>query len=93
MSEDLSLIHILTAALGFYCHDRTVIQSAADELAMFGSLWSGRYLSLIHISVVEFGVGVKIQRMTTPKYCRWKSWNIRSGTEVCLRKTRNCEVR
>lgn len=27
----------MTAALGFYCHDRTVIQSAADELAMFGS--------------------------------------------------------
>ena len=34
----------MTAALGFYCHDRTVIQSAADELAMFGSLWSGRYM-------------------------------------------------
>lgn len=24
---------------------------------------------------------------------RWISWNIRSETEVCLRKTRNCEVR
>ena len=43
--------------------------------------------------VEEFGVRVKIQRMTTPRHCRWISWNIRSETEVCLRKTRNCEVR
>lgn len=34
----------MVAALGFYCHDRAVIQSTADELAMFGSLWSGRYM-------------------------------------------------
>lgn len=43
----ISLICLMVgfiAALGFYCHDRTVIQSTADELAMFGSLWSGRYM-------------------------------------------------
>ena len=31
--------------------------------------------------VEEFGVRVKIQRMTTPRHCRWISWNIRSETE------------
>ena len=46
-----------------------------------------------NVSCRRIGVRVKIQRMTTPRHCRWKSWNIRSETEVCLRKTRNCEVR
>ena len=34
----------LVVLLGFYCHDRMIMQSTADELAMYGSLWSGRYL-------------------------------------------------
>lgn len=40
----ICLIIGLTILLGFYGHDRSVMQSVADELAMYGCQWSGRYL-------------------------------------------------
>lgn len=35
----------LIVVLGFYGHDRAVIQTTANELSMMASLWSGRYVS------------------------------------------------
>lgn len=35
----------LTVCMGFFGHDCMVMKSTADELAMMGSLWSGRYVS------------------------------------------------
>jgi len=32
----------LIIVAGFYCHDRMVLQSTADELSMYGSFWTGR---------------------------------------------------
>lgn len=40
----ICLIVALVVGLGFYCHDRMVLQGAADELAMYGSNWVGRYV-------------------------------------------------
>lgn len=31
--------------LGFYCHDRMVLQGVADELAVSGSKWIGSYVN------------------------------------------------
>lgn len=33
----------LVIMFGFYGHDRALMQSTADELALYGSLWEGRY--------------------------------------------------
>lgn len=33
----------LVVMVGFYGHDRALLQSTADELALYGSLWEGRY--------------------------------------------------
>ncbi len=30
--------------LGFYGHDRALMQSTADELALYGSFWEGKYV-------------------------------------------------
>ena len=43
----ISLICLATGMvilLGFYGHDRAVMQSTADELSIYGSLWAGRYM-------------------------------------------------
>jgi hypothetical protein len=40
----LCLVVGLAVTLGFYGHDRAVMQSVADELAEWGSLWSGNYV-------------------------------------------------
>ena len=43
----ISMIFLATGMvilLGFYGHDRAVMQSTADELSIYGSLWAGRYM-------------------------------------------------
>lgn len=35
----------IVVMMGFFVHDYAVMQSTADELAVMGSLWSGRYVS------------------------------------------------
>lgn len=43
----ISLICLMTGMvilLGFYGHDRAVMQSTADELSIYGSVWAGRYM-------------------------------------------------
>lgn len=40
----ICLITGLVILLGFYGHDRAVMQSTADELSRYGSLWAGRFL-------------------------------------------------
>ena len=40
----ICLVTGLVILFGFYGHDRAVIQSTADKLSRYGSLWAGRYL-------------------------------------------------
>ena len=39
------MIIVLVVMLGFYGHDRSVIRSTANELAIKGNLWGSRYVT------------------------------------------------
>ena len=41
----------LTILLGLYGHDRAIIKSTANEMALKGALWKGRYVSPITFEV------------------------------------------
>lgn len=47
----LCMLISLTILLGFYGHDRAIIKSTANEMALKGALWKGRYVSPITFEV------------------------------------------
>ena len=47
----LCILMSLTILLGFYGHDRAIIKSTANDMAIKGALWRGRYVSPITYEV------------------------------------------